>query len=129
MLCEAEHRNPNLKLFSLFDNPPNFEVFAKIFECTCVHPCPFTGSAPCVADGEDKAQAIANSKQDEEGSISDQLLYYHHMELDCHIDCAISLCYLQPLASKVNVLSGNHFVSFILLFGAPSTIIYCNKLR
>ena len=47
LLCEAEHRNPNLKLFSyLIDNPPNFEVFAKIIGCTCVHPCPFTGSSP-----------------------------------------------------------------------------------
>jgi hypothetical protein len=54
-----------------------------------------------VANGEDKTQAIVNPKQDEEGPISNQLLYYHHMELDCHIGSSISLCYLQRLASKV----------------------------
>ena len=39
-LCEAEHQNPNLKLFSyLIDKPPSFKVFEKLLGA-------FTVSAP-----------------------------------------------------------------------------------
>ena len=44
LLCEAERPNPNLTLFGYLMSP-NFELFAKFIRCTCVHPCPFSGSA------------------------------------------------------------------------------------